>query len=400
MTVALALAALARRRARTLLAVLGVAVSAAMLLDMVMLASGMRESFRRLLDSGGFAIRVTPKGTVPFDTDASIEHIASIAARIRAIDGVVAVAPVLGASLHVPRAATPRALAGGVASFALGVDPRVQGDYTLLDGRDVARDAVVVSDAFLRATGWRLGDTLRAAVGYDPQLRTYAGERRLVVAGRARFRFLGAEQRAVAMPLATLQSMLGESGRDRASLLMIRLAPGIDADVVRARIDRALPTVTALSTADAIHLAEQRLSYFRQLAFILGAVSLAVGFFLVTTLMSVSVNERTGEIAVMRAIGVSRAHVVAQIALEGIAISAAGALAGLALGLVTARYLGSILHQFPGLPEAIDFFLFQPAAAWRALGLLAVAGIAAGIYPSWRAASLPIATTLRREAIG
>jgi ABC-type lipoprotein release transport system permease subunit len=67
---------------------------------------------------------------------------------------------------------------------------------------------------------------------------------------------------------------------------------------------------------------------------------------------------------------------------------------------VTARYLNSILARFPGLPERIDFFLFQPVAAWTALGLLILSGILSGVYPSWRGASLAIATTLRQEAVG
>jgi putative ABC transport system permease protein len=112
------------------------------------------------------------------------------------------------------------------------------------------------------------------------------------------------------------------------------------------------------------------------------------------------VNERLGEIVVMRAIGVARSRVVAQIVLEGVAIMVVGAIAGLGLGLVTARYLNSILSDFPGLPASIDFFLFEPHDAWAALGMLTVAGILAGIYPSWRGASLPIAPTLREEAIG
>ena len=70
------------------------------------------------------------------------------------------------------------------------------------------------------------------------------------------------------------------------------------------------------------------------------------------------------------------------------------------LGVFTARYLNSILRGFPGLPDAIDFFLFQPNAVFRALALLVISGIAAGIYPSWRASSLPISTTLREEAVG
>jgi putative ABC transport system permease protein len=78
----------------------------------------------------------------------------------------------------------------------------------------------------------------------------------------------------------------------------------------------------------------------------------------------------------------------------------AGSALGLALGLVTARYLNGILTTFPGLPERIDFFLFQPRTAWTALGLLVVSGILASVYPSWRGASLPVAETLRQEAIG
>ena len=68
--------------------------------------------------------------------------------------------------------------------------------------------------------------------------------------------------------------------------------------------------------------------------------------------------------------------------------------------VVTARYLNAILADFPGLPASFDFFVFEPGAVWRALGLLVIAGIAAGVYPSWRAASLPLATTLREEAVG
>ena len=161
-----------------------------------------------------------------------------------------------------------------------------------------------------------------------------------------------------------------------------------------------MPRVTVISTAEALRQVDERLSYFRQLAVILGAVSLVVGCLLVTTLVTVSVNERVGEIAVMRAIGVHRWRIVAQIVLEAGAIMFVAAPIGLALGLVTARYLNSILARFPGLPERIDFFLFQPSAAWTALGLLVLSGVLSGIYPSWRSAALPIATTLRQEAIG
>ena len=372
---------------------LGVAVAAAMLLDMVMLATGMRESFRELLLSRGFEIRLAPKGTLPFDTDATIPGVSAIIATLRKNPDIREISPVLGASIHV--------LAGNrdVSGSALGIDPKVQGDYELLSGRDVTRsDALVANDHLLGQLGARIGDTLNVATGYDPQTRTYSGQRKLVVTGRVRFIYGASDQSSAAMRRETLEGMNGQA-RDRASLFMVRVRSGGDAEQVRDWIDKQLPNVTAISIATAIAEVDERLSYFRQLALILGAVSLFVGFLLVTTLVTVSVNERAGEIAVMRAIGVSRSHVVEQIVLEGVGISLAGAVLGLALGLVTARYLNTILSAFPGLPMAIDFFLFQPRAAWSALGLLIVSGIGAGIYPAWRAASLPIAESLRREAI-
>jgi putative ABC transport system permease protein len=245
----------------------------------------------------------------------------------------------------------------------------------------------------------KIGDTIDVATGYNPQLRTYAGSRKLIVSGRVRFLYGAANQLATAMQLATLQEMGGPSRADDASLFMVKVRDDAAVESVRAWIEQQVPETSALSIATALAQVDQRLSYFRQLAFILGTVSLFVGFLLVTTLVTVSVNERIGEITVMRALGVSRTHIVQQIVLEGIVITLAGAVAGLLLGLVTARYLNSILSEFPGLPVAIDFFLFQPRAAWTALGLLSLSGIAAGVYPSWRAASLPIATTLRQEAI-
>ena len=390
----LARASLVRHRTRTLLGIAGVAVSAAMLLDMVMLASGMRESFRSLLLAQGFQIRLAPKGTLPFDTDATIPGATEIVRRLHARPDVLAVSPVLGQQLHVERGTA------SVSAAALGTIAAVHGDYKLLAGRAPSQPAeVAANDALLTAVGAGLGDTLRVAAGFDPQLRAFTGQRTVRIVGRVHFIYLAAGERAIAVPLADLQAMEGPSRADRVSLMMIRLRDGTDVERVRRAIEEQVPTVSAISTSTAIEQVEERLSYFRQLAFILGTVSLAVGFLLVTTLVTVSVNERLGEIAVLRAIGIHRVRIVEQILIEGTAIMMVGAVSGLVLGLFTARYLNSILATFPGLPEAIDFFLFQPRDAWVALGLLTCCGIAAGIYPAWRGASLPIATTLREEAV-
>jgi putative ABC transport system permease protein len=395
MILSLAAASLLRHRARTMLAILGVAVSAAMLLDMVMLATGMRESFGSLLLSQGFQLRLAPKGTLPFDTEATIAGADSIVAILRARPEVERVSPVLGGQLHIMTAH------GAVTTAALGIEPAVQGDYELVAGRHpTGADELVANDALLAAIGRRVGDTITAAADYDPQLRAMAGTRALRIVGRVRFIYFAAEQRGAALPLGTLRSMKGRDADRRMSLAMVRLRDGADVERTRALVEHLVPRAHVISIAEAIQQVDERLSYFRQLAVILGAVSLVVAFLLVTTLVTVSVNERIGEIAVMRAIGVRRWRVVAQIAAEAAAMVLVAMPLGLMLGLVTARYLDSILARFPGLPERVDFFLFQPRAAWTALGLLAVSGVLSAVYPSWRSASLPIAATLRREAVG
>ena len=101
----------------------------------------------------------------------------------------------------------------------------VQGDYEITAGREpAAPDELVASDDFLRAADAHVGDTLSAAAGYDPQLRALSGNRRFRIVGRAHFLYMPAGQRAVALPLATLQAMQGDAARDRVSFFMVRRA--------------------------------------------------------------------------------------------------------------------------------------------------------------------------------
>jgi hypothetical protein len=81
------LQALTVRRARTGLAVAGIAVSVALLLDMTMLGSGLTTSFTQLVAEEGYAMRVTPAGTLPFDSEAGIRDAAAAARSIAEIEG-------------------------------------------------------------------------------------------------------------------------------------------------------------------------------------------------------------------------------------------------------------------------------------------------------------------------
>jgi putative ABC transport system permease protein len=285
----------------------------------------------------------------------------------------------------------------------------VQGDYQIQQGQDMVEHpgpAAVVdgiaSRMLLERLGARIGDTITVAAGLDAQLRTAARSRRVVLRGEGRFFYVPAETPVLALPLPDVRAVLGEAFRDRMSLAMAesRRDDSASVEAVRAWIERTQPRITAISTETAIRQVEERLSYFRQLAFVLGAISLGIGFLLVSTLITLSVNERRGEIAVLRAIGTQTRGVLLQVMLEGAMLTGVGVVAGLGLGVITARWLNAILRDFPGLPAAFDFFVWSPGAAWRSLVLLLVSGACAGLLPAWRAASIPVARALRDEATG
>jgi putative ABC transport system permease protein len=384
---------LARHRVRNTLAGLGIAVAAALLLDMVMLAGGMERSFERMLLSRGFQIRLAPKGTLPFDTEATFPGGSALSRTLRTDSRISAAGAVLGGALFTRVGDSLLPLAG------LGVEPEGQGLYELDRGADLVpgdTSGIVIGASVAARTGWSLGDTVRLFGGTDPQVAR-ARERRVVVRGVVHWLYESRGQRTIGVTLPLIRALTGSSG-DRVSMIMVKVAGDSDIEAVAADIRRLDPGVEVNSVATLIARFRTRLTYFRQLSLILGTISLFVGVLLVSTLLTITVNERLGEIATLRAIGVSRAGIVRRVLAEGALLSLAGNGLGLVLGLLTARYLDGILTTFPGLPAAISFFVPERGAVLRAALALLAAGTLAGAWPAWRAARAPIAATLREEA--
>ncbi len=379
---------LLRHPARSLFAVAGVAVACAMLLDMLMLSSGLGTSFRSLLSGAGYELRVAPGGTLPFDTEATIPDAARVRRALEADPRVSGVAPVLGGNLLEGRGAERRV-------FALGVDPEEQGLYRLAEGRPPAAEDEVLIGRALRDEGVAPGDTLWLAPGGGLGPVAGASPRPFRVSGTGTFFYASAGERSLALRLEAAERLTGRA--DRASLMMVRLAPGAEPGSVASALREAFPSLEVVSVAELVDRAERRLSYFRQLALILGTVSLVVTTLLIGTIMAVSINDRYGTIAALRAIGVSRGSILSALAAESLLLCLAAAVVGLALGLVTARWLETILSDFPGLPAAIRFFVLDPRQLAVAGAALLAAGVGSALVPAWRVTRLPIAGTLHRE---
>lgn len=379
---------LLRHPARSVFAVAGVAVACAMLLDMLMLSSGLGTSFRALLSGAGYELRVAPGGTLPFDTEATIPEAARVRAGIGADPRVAGVAPVLGGNLLEGREAERRV-------FALGVDPAEQGLFRTVDGRPPRTEDEVLVGQALREEGVAVGDTIWLAPGGGLGPVAGASPRAFRVVGTGDFFYASAGERTLALALEPAERLTGRP--DRASLMMVRLAPGAGPEEVAATLRASFPALEVASVGEMVDRAQRRLSYFRQLALILGTVSLVVTTLLIGTIMAVSINDRYGTIAALRAIGVSRGSILSALAAESFLLCLAAAVLGLGLGLVTAGRLETILSDFPGLPAAIRFFVLDPRQLAVAGAALLTAGVGSALVPAWRVTRLPIAETLHRE---
>jgi putative ABC transport system permease protein len=378
-------------RGRTAFAVAGVAVASAMLLDMLMLAGGLQASFRGLLSGAGFELRVSPAGTLPLDTDATLQNAVVLADAIRAEPGVAAVSPVLALNIRMEQPSSTAADSGDAIVFALGVDPAAQGLYRIADGRDLEAPSEILVDVRSPAG---VGDTIRLS-GVRSFGSAASASSQLIVVGTAEFIYSSASEVPVALDIGALRQLASRPAE--ASFFMLDAAPEADPDELAQRLGVAFPSVEIVSIREIVRRAEERLSYFQQLAFILGSVSLVVTALLVGTIMAVSINDRYGIIAALRAIGVSRRSIIVTLLVETFVLVILAGSIGLALGSVTARYLEGILSDFPGLPAAIRFFVLEPRQLWLAIAALTTVGIAAALIPAYRASTLPIATTLHRE---
>lgn len=386
---------LRRHRLRTALSIAGIAISAALLLDMVMLSGGIEQSFAELVLARGYQIRLTPKGTLPFDTEATLHEAGDVVRAIRGDPAVEEAGAVLGTSVY---GSTGDSL---VTLFGYGIQPEAQALYTIEEGQDL--DPADTSGVLLSAPAARLlraqiGDTITLLGRLDPQVVTAAEGTTLVVRGLVHWIYDYRGQPSVGATLPVMQRLSAQQSSDPASLIMVKVREDTAASSVAARLRREFPQLEVNSVADLVRHFRQRLVYFRQLSYILGTMSLVVSVLLIATLLTITVNERLGEIATLRAIGISRATIMREVLAEGAALTLAGSLLGVVLGLATARYLDSILTSFPGLPAAFSFFVPRTNALVTAGIVLLLTGCLAALYPAWLASRAPIAATLRAEA--
>jgi putative ABC transport system permease protein len=391
---------LVRQPARAALGILGVAAVGALLFDMLMLSRGLIVSMQDLLDRGGWDVRVSA-GDLP-GSGLRVANALRTAEAISQLPSVQAALVIRTARAQIDRAAGPplRASFQGVATRSM--DPagsRLRAPWTILRGRDAdAPDEVVIDEHIAAESKLEPGNTIIMRVSCVTDLEALPATR-LKVVGVAEFPFQTTNESTTGGTLDALKSACGGNVGDDADLILVT-SKG-DADGTATAIRAQNPEIGAATNNEVVgRLQQTGFTYFRQISSVLTTVTVSFAVLLITVLLTVSVNQRLGEIAALRALGFSRVRVVKDVLSESALIVGIGGLLSLPLGLLLASGLDRILKGMPGIPVALHFFVFETGALGIHVALLVATAIIAALYPMRIVSRLPIAATLRDEVIG
>jgi putative ABC transport system permease protein len=159
------------------------------------------------------------------------------------------------------------------------------------------------------------------------------------------------------------------------------------ADAIPTAINLGGPDqVSTKVPSDVLRASAQADKTLQQTALFAGLLALAVGGLGIANVMSISVIQRSSEIGIRRAVGHSRSKIGAQFLLESLFVGILGGFLGAVLGVL-------IVYLVSGLADWVVVIAYGKIPIWMALAL--VVSVAAGLYPSIKAARLEPLETLR-----
>jgi len=276
--------------------------------------------------------------------------------------------------------------AAGDTQSVSGVDPSIFAsvyDPEVVAGSlaDLARPgAVAVSQDYATDNDLQVGDTL-------PVLLSRTGEQRWRVA--AVFDDTSFGEFFISLPQYERDFTTQQD-----TVILARAADGVSADAAAEAVDRSLsgpyPNLDVYTKDEFKDFVAGQINQFLYLFYILLAMAVVIAVFGIVLTLALSVFERTREIGLLRAVGMSRRGVRAMIRWEAIIVALIGALVGLVLGV----FLGVVAVR--AVPD-----LDSPAIPWTSLVvflvLAAVFGVLAAILPARRAARLDVLRAIQAE---
>lgn len=196
------------------------------------------------------------------------------------------------------------------------------------------------------------------------------------------------------VPLQTAQRMFHQPGKLTA--VAIRLKDPETVGDVADRLQR-IPGAQVVTLTEMMGTFLTLLGSARTLIMAIALVAVVVSFISVFNTMMAAVIERTQELAILRAVGMSRSTAFGLMISEASILTLSGVLIGFALTMVGGPAIQQAVRPFVPLSPDNGLPALTVNSALSCLLLIAGAGILVGLYPAWRASRLPPAAALRLE---
>jgi putative ABC transport system permease protein len=365
-----------RKPGRTATTAAALMIGLALVVFVTIFAAGLKASVAKTIDESfrGEIVLQNSDGFSPIPREA--------VKRAGEIDGVDTVSSITYATGALPN--------GGQNVRIAAVDPATlssvlaltftTGNSSVLTGLG-PRDAIV-DENFARDQGLKVGDTLRLRT---PLERT------------ATFRVVGEVEGELDLLGKAIvdESATRQFGRLQPSLALARLAPDASPKQVQDAMDADLkqdfPTVEVQNQSQLKDQQEQQVNSLLGLVYALLSLAVIVSLFGIVNTLALSIHERTRELGMLRAVGMSRRQVRQMVRYEAVITALIGAILGTVLGVIFA-----VLVSRPLADEG--FKLSYPVGTLVLLLVLAaLAGVVAAIGPARRASRLDVLRALAYE---
>ncbi|UCF08531.1 MAG: ABC transporter permease [Thermoplasmata archaeon] len=272
--------------------------------------------------------------------------------------------------------------------FSVGGDPHFENGYTGEWSYEI-----LIDEHFAGSHNLTKGSEL--AINNHPVRFHVNGTISTILSGEGIFE--GVDIGVIVMHLAELQSLLNLTENDVVTSVSVSLEDE-HKDVEAARaiardIKVQYPFYSVMTKEDRLDSIHDQLVLARLFYTAIGSVSMIIGLLFVACIMIMSITERTNEFGMMRAIGISKKTIFTQTLMESMAIVVIGALIGLYFGYIGSLAMGRYLRFMSGLNQ--EFTVFTPSLVANSLLLVVAFGSLISMYPAWQAARKRILEALR-----
>jgi len=186
-------------------------------------------------------------------------------------------------------------------------------------------------------------------------------------------------------------------GIDQISDVVVKLKPGTDLALVANHVRDSIRGVDVITTSDMTRTVQSELTGLIQSIYIAAGASWVITVVMIGAIFSMSVNERSREIGLLRALGSTRRFVLGLITLEGTMLTVIGGVLGIIAGYVIIYDFGSftsyvmqLTFDWPSLSQ-IAILIVECVATSTAIGLLASA------YPAYKSSRMEPYSAIRKE---